>query len=199
MRTTSPVARTELLPQVTLSSAKNRIRFFNRRILNPFTLSFAGRRRSPYAIVQHTGRRTGQHYATPVVARPSGNAFIVPLPYGVHVDWCMNVMAAEGCLIAFHGRCYRVSDPEIVDAAAAKPAFPRGMWALLRRANTRHFLRIKRVSDSPESEACYHEIIAAYPGARAARVVVVAAGLIAASFVLAATLGNLVRHPQRAK
>ena len=197
MSTTTSVTRTA--PQIAPSGAKGRIRYFNRRILNPFTLSFAGRRRSPYAIIQHIGRRSGQHYATPVVAKPAGNAFIVPLPYGEQVDWCQNVIAAKGCLVAFHGRCYRVSDPEIVDAAAAKPAFPRWMWALLRRADTRRFLRLKRVSDLPESEACYQEMIAEYPGARAVRIVLAGASTVAAVILLTAFVSYMVRYPHRAE
>ena len=185
------------VPLTRLDEVKDRIRYFNRRILNPFTLCFAGRKRSPYAIVQHIGRRSGRHCATPVVARPAGNAFIVPLPYGEKVDWCQNVLAAKGCLVAFHGRCYRVSDPEVVDATAAKPAFPPWMWSLFRRADTRRFLRLRRISDLPETEACYHEMIAAYPGARAVYIAIAGASLVAAAVLLTAFVGYLVRRPQR--
>lgn len=64
------------------------IRRFNRSILNPLTLRIAGNHLRIYAAVQHRGRHSGQTYSTPVVARPLGDGFVIPLPYGKQVDWC---------------------------------------------------------------------------------------------------------------
>jgi hypothetical protein len=61
---------------------RNVIRRFNHRALNPLTLRFAGTRLRVYAKLQRTGRRTGRAYSTPLVARPLGDGFVVPLPYG---------------------------------------------------------------------------------------------------------------------
>ena len=51
-----------------LDNLRYPVRQFNKWILNPAMLAFAGRRLSPYAAVRHVGRRTGREYATPVVA-----------------------------------------------------------------------------------------------------------------------------------
>jgi deazaflavin-dependent oxidoreductase (nitroreductase family) len=170
-----------------LNRAKNRIRFFNRRILNPFTLSVAGRRHSPYAIVRHIGRRSGRHYDTPVVAVPFGDAFVLPLPYGAHVDWARNVLAAPECLIAWQGRAYRAGAPRIIAPEAARPAFPAWLWRLLERSDTAQYLLVQRLPETPENDVVYQGLIAPHPGWRAAAT---AAGLAGAAtgLVVLATL-----------
>ena len=134
---------------------KDRIRFFNRRILNPLTLTFAGRRHSPYAIVGHLGRRSRRTYTTPVVAAAVGDHFVIPLPYGDQVDWCRNVLAAGGCALAWNGDIYLAGEPEVIDAATGMQAFSPVMQSLLGRAwgGTEHFLRVKRLSGPAGSEA----------------------------------------------
>src|SRR5581483_3016652 len=64
---------------------------FNKHTLNPTTLKSAGHRTSIYAAVKHVGRRSGRIYTTPVVAKPLGDGFVIPLPYEASVDWCRNV------------------------------------------------------------------------------------------------------------
>ncbi len=64
---------------------RDSIRRFNRRTLNPLTLKIAGNRLRVYASVKHIGLRSGHEYSTPVVARPLGDGFVVPLPYGADV------------------------------------------------------------------------------------------------------------------
>jgi hypothetical protein len=51
------------------------------------SLGRAGKPLSPFALVCHTGRRSGAPRRTPirVVHRPDG--FVVPLTYGPRVDW----------------------------------------------------------------------------------------------------------------
>jgi deazaflavin-dependent oxidoreductase (nitroreductase family) len=93
--------------QISRERVMERIRHFNRKILNPFTLSFAGRRGSIYTAFVHEGRRTGKNYATPVLVYRQGDAFVAPLPYGEHVDWLRNVQAAGGCTVIWQGQAYR--------------------------------------------------------------------------------------------
>lgn len=146
---------------------KDRVRLFNREILNPITLSFAGRPHSPYAIVQHEGRKSGRIYTTPVVAREIEDGFVIPLPYGASTDWCRNVIAANGAVIAAQGDAYRVGHPEVIPPAKALEAFPAWMGRLLDSAETEEYLRVERVSDSPEPPSVYRAIIADYPITRA--------------------------------
>jgi deazaflavin-dependent oxidoreductase (nitroreductase family) len=146
---------------------KDRVRLFNREILNPITLSFAGRPYSPYAIVQHEGRKSGRMYTTPVVAREVEDGYVIPLPYGADTDWCRNVIAANGAVIAVSGDAYAVGHPEVIPPDEALGAFPAWMGWLLDAAETEAYLTVERVSDSPEPPSVYRTMIADYPISRA--------------------------------
>jgi hypothetical protein len=47
----------------------------------------------------HLGRRSGVVYATPIDALLTPEGAVTPLVYGPGVDWCGNVLAAEGCTL----------------------------------------------------------------------------------------------------
>jgi deazaflavin-dependent oxidoreductase (nitroreductase family) len=173
-----------------MDQLKERIRYFNREILNPFTLSFAGRPYSPYAIVQHVGRKSGREYHTPVVAMATAEGFVIPLPYGDHVDWCRNLLAAEEGVIASQGHAYRVCEPEVIGTSEGLAAFPTWMQALLEWAETEKFLWVKQCSDTPEDQAVYQHIIADYPADRAIKVAIIAVLLVIA-------LARLMRRLKR--
>jgi hypothetical protein len=57
------------------------IRLFNRSVLNPITLTFAGRAGMPYAVLAHVGRHSGKTYATPLLMQPVAHGWIIPLTY----------------------------------------------------------------------------------------------------------------------
>lgn len=109
------------MAHTTTSSVRDAVRTFNKHVLNPAMLLLAGRKHWYAAVIRHTGRRTGKHYATPVVADRVVGGFIVPLPYGTHVDWLRNVLAAGGATVTVSGQTYDVTTPEIIDAATAAP------------------------------------------------------------------------------
>jgi deazaflavin-dependent oxidoreductase (nitroreductase family) len=125
------------------------VRRFNKYILNPLTLRFAGSRIGPYSVVQHVGRRSGHAYATPVVARPMGEHFFMPLPYGANVDWCRNVLAAGQATVEYQGQSYAVVAPEVVGQEDGLPAFPPGQQWLYRRLGFPQFLRVMKLDDAP--------------------------------------------------
>ena len=149
-----------------------RIRHFNRRYLNPFTLSFAGRKGGVYSIVEHVGRRSGQRYATPVVAMRWADGFVMPLPYGIHVDWYRNILAAGGCVVAWQGHAYRTVDPRLIPPEQGLAAFPRWVRRLLQNADTQAYLYLRLAAESPEDPAAYARFIAEHPATDAWRVVV---------------------------
>ncbi len=66
---------------------KDRVRVFNKHVTNPILGRLAGRRRGPFALVKHVGRRSGRHYQTPIIAVPVADGFVIALTYGSHVDW----------------------------------------------------------------------------------------------------------------
>lgn len=91
---------------------------------NPYILAHPiTRRLMRFAVLKHTGRRSGRVYATPVSARPTATGFVVPLTFGEKVDWYRNALAANGCVIEWKGVDYRLIDPQIVSPAAALPAY----------------------------------------------------------------------------
>ena len=111
------------------------VRGFNRRVLNPLMVRLAGRRHWYAAALHHVGHRSGRQYTTPVVAELVPDGVVVPLPYGVQVDWLRNVVAAGRATIDVRGRRHTVIDPQIVDAATTFPLLPpsrRRIWSVLR-------------------------------------------------------------------
>jgi deazaflavin-dependent oxidoreductase (nitroreductase family) len=151
--------------QTTWRRIQGRIRQFNKRILNPFTLSFAGRRYSPYAIVRHVGRRSGRVYHTPVWAEAMDGSFVIPLPYGDHVDWYRNVLAAGECILAWRGKAFRAGEPKVIDEAVGLRAIPEPVRNLIRHSARRtgndQLLQLKRLSE--EGDAVYQRITVEHP------------------------------------
>lgn len=171
----------------------DKIRIFNRKALNPFTLSFAGRRHSPYAIVGHVGRKSGKAYATPVVAMAVGEHFVIPMPYGAHVDWCRNVQAAKQSILAWNGDAYQIGEPRVIEPLEGLPAFPQWLQIVLEKSKTEKYLRVKRLSKAGEQQAAYQELIAHYPAERAVRVIAVATAIGVACVVLISYLSRKKR------
>jgi deazaflavin-dependent oxidoreductase (nitroreductase family) len=99
----------------------DRIRQLNKHSLNPLMLHLAGRPHWYAAKVEHVGRRSGRHYATPVVAVPVEGGLVIPLPYGVNVDWLRNLQAAGGGAVVRHGRRHTVSTPVVLPADQVGP------------------------------------------------------------------------------
>jgi hypothetical protein len=132
---------------------RNSIRQFNRRTLNPLTLRMAGNRLRIYAALQHTGRRSGRRYTTPVVAEPLGDGFVIPLPYGNDVDWYRNVMAAGLCQLTWNGRTYRLDRPELIAPARALSVFPWVQRIIFTGGGIRQYIWLHRAPDGSEMSA----------------------------------------------
>ncbi|MFI1991517.1 hypothetical protein [Actinoplanes sp. NPDC020271] len=120
------------------SRVSDRIRRFNKRILNPVMRTVAGRRHWYAAALHHTGRRTGRAYVTPVLAEPVTDGFVIPLPYGTGVDWLRNLRAAGHGRLDLHGRRFVVSGFQVIGPETALPrvrAVRRVVWRRLRVKN----------------------------------------------------------------
>ena len=130
---------------------RERVRQFNKQTLNPAVLKMAGSTRSPYGVIHHVGRRSGRLYSTPIVADPTADGFVIPLPYGKDVDWLHNVQAAGQCTITWYGNEYKMHEPELIDAPTAIAMVPpqvQRAWRVLGMGNLQ-FLRVKRLSEKP--------------------------------------------------
>lgn len=117
------------------------LRKFNRLIFNPIIKLIAGR--FFYALVIHTGRRSGKAYSTPVVATKKDEFVFVPLPYGANTDWLLNVQAKGECLVKLKSQCYSLVNPETVEPAVALSAFPATLQRAFKRAKVNQFLRLR--------------------------------------------------------
>ena len=115
------------------------------KYFNPLVLGLAANGVIPvWAVIVHTGRRSGRQYKTPIAIQPTADGFVIPLPFG-KTDWCRNVIAANDTVIRWKGRDYHVASAQLIDEAAGKRAFPailQGPLALLR---IRQFLAVRRV------------------------------------------------------
>jgi deazaflavin-dependent oxidoreductase (nitroreductase family) len=114
------------------------------RLFNPLVMLLAGTRWLPlYGVIEHRGRRSGKLFRTPVVARPTPDGFVVPMPWGEGTDWYRNVRAAGGCTIRWKGRDYPLVDPEVIDVSTARSSFSSAQQAGLRRFGISQCLRLR--------------------------------------------------------
>jgi deazaflavin-dependent oxidoreductase (nitroreductase family) len=118
------------------------VRRANRDVLNPLMLRRAGRGHWYAAVVHHVGRTSGRAYSTPVLAEPAGGRLYLPLPYGTHVDWCRNVLAAGGCVVERQGERLAAVKPVLVPAAEAAAALRPATRAVLALYGVDTYLRL---------------------------------------------------------
>jgi deazaflavin-dependent oxidoreductase (nitroreductase family) len=103
-----------------------------------------------YGVIEHRGRRTGKAFRTPVVVRPTGDGFVVPMPWGERTDWYRNVSAAGGCMLRWKGRAYLLVQPEVIDDPnAATTGFTAFQRALMARLGISRFLRLRHRGEPP--------------------------------------------------
>lgn len=89
----------------------------------------------PLAVVNHTGRRSGRPYRSPVVAIASDGGFVIPLTYGRDVDWARNLVHAGGGALEHMGRRVMVRNPRIVGLDRAESHLPAPVRPFFRLMN----------------------------------------------------------------
>lgn len=122
---------------------KDRIRSFNKHGLNKVTRYFARLPRGPFAVIRHTGRRSGKVYETPIMVERKGGSFVIALTYGPKVDWYRNVVAAGRAGLLWHGKEYALGKPEPLAPQTGLQAFSAWQRPILRRLGTRDFVRMR--------------------------------------------------------
>lgn len=90
------------------------LRSLQRDVLNPRQLRRAGDPTAPWAVIRHTGRKSGRLYETPVGAEPTEHGFVIPLPYDTRSDWVRNVLAAGTATLLVRGREHVVTEVRLV-------------------------------------------------------------------------------------
>ena len=117
------------------------------RLVNPLVIWIAGRRWMPIlGVLHHRGRRSGRMYQTPLGMRRLGDSFVMPRTFGEDAAWYRNILAAGGCSVTYLGHDYTLVAPEVIDYAAAAPAFPRYERLQFRLLGIDEFLRLRIAS-----------------------------------------------------
>ena len=98
---------------------------FNKRVSNRITRLFAAWAPG-FAIVLHTGRKSGATYETPINAFRTPGGYRVSLTYGAGTDWVRNVLAAGGCVLRVRGRRVTCHSPRL----GTDPANRWAPWAV---------------------------------------------------------------------
>jgi deazaflavin-dependent oxidoreductase (nitroreductase family) len=125
----------------------NRIRYFNKYLLNRLTIRSAGSAHSHFAIIRHVGRRSGKVYETPIIVMPKGEDFVLALTYGPKVDWYRNLLASEQGTVLWHGKKYTISKPEKLDRSTALAVFSPLQQRILRFANVQDFALVHSLKE----------------------------------------------------
>ena len=113
----------------------------------PLAKPLAGNRWFPlWAILRHTGRKSGAVYETPLVARPTPDGFIIPLPFGNATQWAKNLLAAGGGSLRFAGREHLIGEPRLVDLDEASAYLAAPIRFVSRRLGLRHWVLVRTVS-----------------------------------------------------
>lgn len=103
---------------------------FNKYVTNPLQRLWAPW--LPYmAIIEHTGRKSGRPYRTPVMAFVDTKSVSVVLNYGEHSDWVRNVRAAGAADVVHRGKRYRLTAPRIIPATDQRARFVASLAPVL--------------------------------------------------------------------
>jgi len=112
------------------------IRPFTTKVFNRFSRHFAGWLPG-FGIIEHTGRKSGAEYRTPMNVFRDGDDWIFALTYGSDVQWVKNIVAAGQCRLLTRRKRIELVDPRVfVDPQRRAMPFP-----------VRQFLGLLRVSE----------------------------------------------------
>lgn len=93
---------------------------FHRRVTNPVARSL-----TPWlpclGTLEHTGRKSGRRYRTPLLVFKTQNGYAILIGYGLESDWLKNVMAGGPTVLHKRGKAVTLADPQIVEKAEAAP------------------------------------------------------------------------------
>jgi deazaflavin-dependent oxidoreductase (nitroreductase family) len=121
---------------------RRRLAGFNRRVTNHITRPAAARLPG-FAVVVHTGRRSGRRYRTPVNAFRTADGYVIALTYGTESDWVRNVVAAGGCELDTRGRRVHLTAPELFHDEHRRRV-PPPVRPMLRLLGVAEFMRLRR-------------------------------------------------------
>jgi deazaflavin-dependent oxidoreductase (nitroreductase family) len=125
-------------------SLLDRIRVLNKHVTNKILIHISGKDLGMFAILSHTGRKTGKIYQIPIIAVPVPGGFVIALTYGKKTDWYENVKAKGGCSLICKRQECTLTNPEFIDKELALQAFPPIFRVGLRLMDIQYYLRLSR-------------------------------------------------------
>jgi deazaflavin-dependent oxidoreductase (nitroreductase family) len=99
---------------------------FNRYVTNPILRMWAGWAPG-MGILEHTGRKSGKHYRTPLNVFPTRDGVVIVLTYGPNRDWLKNITATGGADMKTRGKTIELVDPVVVPKGEAAQSVT-GLW-----------------------------------------------------------------------
>jgi deazaflavin-dependent oxidoreductase (nitroreductase family) len=96
-----------------------------------------------WGLIEHSGRRSGRRYQTPVAILQAGDRFVVPVPFGLGTQWVQNVLAAGGATLHWHGREVPVDDARIVAWTEVKPLVRRSLGFVVRLTRIKDMVSVR--------------------------------------------------------
>jgi deazaflavin-dependent oxidoreductase (nitroreductase family) len=124
-------------------AVRDRVRVMNKHVINKLLIHIAGKRFGHFAILSHTGRKSGKLYRIPIIAEPFQGGFVFALTYGKKVDWYANIKAKGSCSIHWKNKDYHLVDPVFIDKEVGLLAFPKLIRPGLRTAGIEDFLKLE--------------------------------------------------------
>jgi deazaflavin-dependent oxidoreductase (nitroreductase family) len=121
----------------------DRIRVLNKHVTNKLLIHLCGKGSGHFAILSHTGRKSGKIYRIPIIAEPMEGGFVIALTYGKKVDWYENVQAKGGCSLRWKNQDYKLVNPHFVDKEVGVMAFPAIFRAPLRKMGIEYYLKLE--------------------------------------------------------
>ena len=101
-----------------LMQLPQRLARFNRHVTNPIQRRWAGRAPA-FGILEHTGRKSGKTYRTPLNVFSTDDGVAILLTYGPDRDWLKNITAAGGGRLRRRGHTFAVRNPRVVSKTEA--------------------------------------------------------------------------------
>jgi deazaflavin-dependent oxidoreductase (nitroreductase family) len=93
---------------------------FNRSITNPLARAL-GQWAPTQGTLEHTGRKSGKRYRTPLSIFDTDDGYVILIGYGLESSWVQNVLAGGPTTVHKHGKTVKVANPRIVSKAEAAP------------------------------------------------------------------------------
>lgn len=113
------------------------------RVLGPVAARLPG-----FGVIEHTGRRSGRRYRTPVAVFAVPDGYVLAIIYGTESDWVRNVLAAGGCELRIRGRVERLTAPQRFYDERRRQVPPL-IRPLLGLAGVTDFIRLTTVPREP--------------------------------------------------